>query len=393
VGLFRTAWLLLGVGALLLVTLELLMRAYRETRANNVNVRVHADGYDGAPWVKEYFQELARSDNYRWESYVYWRHVPLQGKYIHVNARGLRETWCGDSNTHTGSHGPQGKLTIWVFGGSTVWGMGARDQHTIPSELCGVLSQRIKVPIEVVNFGEIGYVSTQEVIALLRELQRGRRPSVVIFCDGTNDTFAAFRSKTAGVPYGEQNRTGAFTILNATWNADLHTILSLAISRSAFCQLVPGFSSLPSGSANARDRESELPTDISERLAADVVRVYAANVQFIEALSRQAGFVALFYWQPVIFTKHHLTAYEQQQAQADRARRTFFLQVYEQMTRRTDISSEGQFYDLTPLFAEAQEPYFIDSLHLTETGNAIVAKQMAADISGILPERDRNRLP
>ena len=390
-GLLRTVWLMLGGCVLVLVTLELLMTAFRKTQASAGDGRAYADGYHGAPWVKEYFRELARSDTYRWEPYVYWRHTPLHGAYIHVNERGLRETTCGELDRH--ARAPEERLTIWVFGGSAIWGFGARDEHTIPSELCRSVAQAMNRRVEVVNFGETGYISTQEVIALLRELQRGQRPDLVVFCDGTNDTFAAFRNKTAGIPYGESNRTDAFKILNAAWNADIRTVLSLFLSRSEIRRFVPRLARSPYESMEAIDQERELPTDVSQRLATAVMQVYAANVRFVETLSRQSGFVALFYWQPVIFTKRHLTAYEQQRAEEHRARRAFFLQVHEQMKRHPDLAPNERFYDLTPLFAETKEPYFIDSLHVTETGNALVAKQMAADISRVFHAPERSRLP
>ena len=40
------------------------------------------------------------------------------------------------------------------------------------------------------NLGRRGFVSTQEVIYLMRELQAGRRPDVVVFYNGVNDAAA-----------------------------------------------------------------------------------------------------------------------------------------------------------------------------------------------------------
>ena len=45
--------------------------------------------------------------------------------------------------------------------------------------------------VEIRNLAEIGYVSTQEMIALVRELQSGYRPDLVLFYDGVNDTTSA----------------------------------------------------------------------------------------------------------------------------------------------------------------------------------------------------------
>jgi len=61
---------------------------------------------------------------------------------------------------------------LFAFGGSTMWGWGARDDYTIVSYLSKLLDEK-GYPAEVTNYGQLNYVSTQEVIALLRCIQRG----------------------------------------------------------------------------------------------------------------------------------------------------------------------------------------------------------------------------
>ena len=55
-----------------------------------------------------------------------------------------------------------------MFGGSTMWGTGARDACTIPSLLARALQGR-GMSLEIINFGETGYVRTQEVITSHRD--------------------------------------------------------------------------------------------------------------------------------------------------------------------------------------------------------------------------------
>jgi homoserine trans-succinylase len=59
------------------------------------------------------------------------------------------------------------------------------------------------------------------MILLIRELQRGCRPQIVIFYDGYNDTFSAFQSRIAGIPLNEHNRVAEFTILQSSRTRDL----------------------------------------------------------------------------------------------------------------------------------------------------------------------------
>ena len=96
------------------------------------------------------------------------------------------------------------------------------------------------MPVEVRNLSELGYVSTQEVIGLYRELQEGYRPDVVIFYDGVNDTTSAVLSGQAGVTTNEINRHDEFNLLpiagqarRAPWPASFWLTRALFGSRRA----------------------------------------------------------------------------------------------------------------------------------------------------------------
>jgi hypothetical protein len=58
----------------------------------------------------------------------------------------------------------------------------------------------------------MGWVSTQSVIMLLRQLQHGNIPDVVVFYDGVNDTYAAYQQGFAGWPQNELNRVTEFNV-------------------------------------------------------------------------------------------------------------------------------------------------------------------------------------
>ena len=97
-----------------------------------------------------------------------------------------------------------------MLGGSSLWGFGA---GTIARSLrWSPASSTSGYRVEVRNLAEIGYVSTQEVVALVRELQAGYRPDLVIFYDGVNDTTSALLEGEAGVTTNERNRRAEFNI-------------------------------------------------------------------------------------------------------------------------------------------------------------------------------------
>lgn len=73
--------------------------------------------------------------------------------------------------------------SVWFLGGSTMWGTGTPDDMTIPSYFAKFTKEK------VLNLGESGYSSFQELINLQLMLLKGYKPNRVIFYDGQNDGY------------------------------------------------------------------------------------------------------------------------------------------------------------------------------------------------------------
>lgn len=71
---------------------------------------------------------------------------------------------------------------VWVFGGSTTFGQGVKDDETISSFL-----NRLDTSNTYINFGVHAYHQTNEIEKMLLLLKKGYKPSRVIFIDGLND--------------------------------------------------------------------------------------------------------------------------------------------------------------------------------------------------------------
>jgi len=89
----RTGWLLLGVILILIVLCEAGLRLALtardrlldlQTAHRMVEVRAGVDAYQGAAWIREYTRELDTSYRFVWQSYVYWRRSPYQGRYVNT---------------------------------------------------------------------------------------------------------------------------------------------------------------------------------------------------------------------------------------------------------------------------------------------------------------------
>jgi len=178
------------------------------------------DSDDTTHWMFEYYAEFRIVEKSSvWTPYAYARSIPFEGKYINVNKDGLRVTWNESVVDHADDQPP---VRVFIFGGSTMWGWGARDDYTIASYLSKILHGQ-GYQVEVTNYGQMGYVNTQEIITLLRYLQRGEVPDIVLFYDGLNDVASANHNRAAGLSRNESVRAEDFNFsrrmddLTETW--------------------------------------------------------------------------------------------------------------------------------------------------------------------------------
>src|SRR5262247_740272 len=210
----RDVWMILGIALIMFVALEAVItlgfyiRGFWHPPA--ANFRIKADTYSDTEWASKYYkeiEEIERGRTLRWQPYVYWRRTPRRGEYINIGPDGLRKT----VNVSM-SEGVSHPIKVFMFGGSTMWGLGAGDDSTIPSVFANEAKNK-GINCEVVNFGQYAYVSTQEVIELTLQLQKGNIPDVVIFYDGVNDTFSGFQLSAPGLPHDEIRREKEFCLL------------------------------------------------------------------------------------------------------------------------------------------------------------------------------------
>ncbi len=347
------------------------------------DTRLMADAYGQAAWVRDYWNDFHRSrDDMRWNSYVYWRRQPRQSRYINVDERGIRATPTSATN---------GTVRIFMFGGSTMWGSGARDEFTIPSILARELDRQ-GIQAAVTNYGETGWVSTQEVIALELELRQGRRPDVVVFYDGINDTYTAFQQGIAGIPQNEFNRVSEFNFLNKPVKERARLVAKDAALRLSTRRLFDALRPDSGKGLGVQLDETAPGFALDEagtaRLARQVVDTYASNVELVRALGEHYRFKSFFYWQPAVADKPHLTEYEKTLSIEMQPIERFFRQTNQALRdRQHDKPEPTRVRDLTGVFAEVSAPMFVDRFHLGETGNEVIAKQMVPDVLAGLADR------
>ena len=174
-------WTLVLVFTLILYTLICFMfRGLLNSQENSVNlgfdsnvIRATYPNYQNETfdYARTIFEEYsAPSTEYR--SFIAFRRKAFSGEVVTIDTRGFRESINHRIND-----------SIWFLGGSTMWGTGADDARTIPSYFAD------KTGEQVLNLGESGFHSLQELIQIQLLLSEGFSPKEVIFYDGVNDGY------------------------------------------------------------------------------------------------------------------------------------------------------------------------------------------------------------
>jgi len=348
------------------ITLGVLLLLLGEV-ASFVYLRLDPDPlpYSGLHLPADYARELEQSRVQQYLPFVEWRRSPYQGRFISVDSQGVRQTL----NSHCED---EKNLVVWMFGDSALWGTGSTDAETIPSQLVKVYEDAGQKTC-VKNYGEAAWISTQGVIQLLLKLKPpDRKPDIVIFYDGTNDTLMPTEGATppgAHLGYKRFRRLWAnaqtedepsFRFLSRT-----NTALALdRISTKLYEIRHPG-------------ARPNLPQEWAKVAAQQTIDNYQQNLQLVDSLAQTYGFRPFYFWYPTSTVgRKPLTAEEQVYVTAAMTEGSRELQV----TRATYALCENlrrpRFEYLGNLLDGLPQRLYVDVSHLTPEGNRLVAEHI-----------------
>src|SRR5207237_9858558 len=128
----------------------------------------------------------------------------------------------------------------------------------------------------------------------------------------------------------------------------------------------------------------------TEALAADVVKVYSSNLEFVSAIAKEFGIAVQFYWQPSVFTKMSPTQAETAIIEATKDFAAFYRQAQGEMRKNHRLAGRSDFRDISNILDGHTETAFIDTVHVTELVNKLVAREIVAGLTDIL-ERSGSR--
>ena len=334
-----------------------------------VDRRILCAPFRDQAWAEEYWREYNNSGN-EYRPFILWDRKKFSGRWINVNDNGVRRTW---NPVFPVGVNPR---IVYVFGGSTVWGTGARDDYTIPSQLSRLLNES-QPGYRVTNYGETAYTFPQELVQLVLLLRDGARPNYVVFYDGFNDVYAAYQS---GRVRDHQNYD--ITARRMEGREEKKTMvdrISREVSRFMIVRTLSHLVGQGLGGGQGGDNlfgeiAAKYPEAKLETLAGAVVRNYEKSMDLLEHLSRAYGFEYLCLWQPCLFTESRVLPDEEgcDERAKDRALASLYRQAHQDLGRITD----AHFHDITDALKGRTVPVYMDACHISEEGNRLVAERI-----------------
>ena len=290
--------------------------------------------HEDEPWAPEHFGDMTQVP-YSPDFFLGIRVSDFVSETVNV-AEGRRVSYTPEDP----------ELTVWFFGGSTMFGIGQRDDHTLPSVVAKT-AEADGISIRALNFGVTGYVNWQATERFEQALTSGlERPDLVVFYDGVND----WRLGSYRVDMGQREVSRIDRL--STSDEERQRIFEENGSPE---EMSPG--------AERQDLEIALAAD-QYRRGADVARRLGADVDV----------PVVHIWQPSPFAK------ERNPVDAPLWERVDFDPEWMEgsTARYLRIAEESGVdpIDLTRVLDDVDVPIYFDSSHTNELGARIIGEAM-----------------
>jgi lysophospholipase L1-like esterase len=304
-------------------------------------------------------QKRVAGYDYEYLPYVIWRVAPSKGSQF-----GTDDGWRRTTNSSCGD----GAFTIWMFGGSGLWGNYNRDHETIASSLAKYYEDSGE-HVCVRNYGQRGWTNTQEVIQLMLELKRvPKAPDLVLFYDGTVDAAVAYESNGSDVHQGYARFKQKFE----SWGPGHEAGFSYLGSTNTYLALRWLAERLHSDPVAPPPSLSE--ADISS-IARRTLDNYSQNRRIVSALAARYHFRYVFLVEPFLLTADKpLSAAES--AMVRRRRQDDGTKVVRAIYAAFRARQEHDFVYLGDVFRGRSEQLFTDPQHLGATGSQLMASSI-----------------
>lgn len=359
---------LVAIAALLEIISWAGWSVYRRSHPEPYRNEAASPTFTGDAWAPDFWSEESARVQVKKEYVPFrlWGVMPWHGKYVN-NDESETGIWRRTSNPSSGQCAGKHTVSVWMFGGSAVYGAGVPDWATLPSQLSRDLNSAATDCVVVSNFGVEGYTTNQELISLVEQLKASRHPDLVIFYDGIND------SATADPPQGPLRAHYSYQTIKTRIEGSMGERLVELLRRSYAVQTV----ALMLAVVHRRPASALSGSDLKQQAAA-VLDNYEANLQVVRALGKAYAFRTRCFWQPSLYYgQKPLVPFEKSEIDASGKdpRDATIRAAYEEAEQRSLKSRDFVF--LGHVFDSVPDPIYIDQVHLGPQGNNLVAQALA----------------
>jgi lysophospholipase L1-like esterase len=390
-------WLVgIGLAVVLVLLLEGCFRAYEQVFgsisqpaevSSEANLDTAIPGAGDVPWVPAYRAEFEALEA-QWTPFVYWRRKQFSGRFINIDERGVRKTLPPPGSPD---------IRLFLLGGSTAWGTGARDEYTIASDIVTSMAGK-GISAEVTNFGESGYIARQDATLALAQLQQNNIPDVAVFYWGYNDVYSTWQTGYVGLPLNERGRIAEFEFgRSARWSLPPGAAFVSLVYDTALGSRLLSWWGVPDaefGTGEVKTSSLGKYTDANMVLTTypgkgphAVAGYFGTMMTYVQHLAKLYDMRVVFVWQPVPYLKRPLCTYEKEYLDRFMHNRRDLVSFYH--TVDDDVRQLGkEFGDnlliLSDLFEGHNECVFSDYVHTTEEANRAIAEQIAQRVAALI---------
>lgn len=251
------------------------------------------------------------------------------------------------------------RATVWIYGASTVFGLGQRDEHTIASELAR-LAWDEGISLEVSNRGVPAEQHAREANRLRWDLAHEAAPDLVLFYDGASELVTA--------SWMDEQRLADGSMVQEPLSEGLFAVPSIReaidAARGASGEPPP----LPDGM-----RVPE-PARVGPRSPEAVGELAAARYERARSISSDLAAIhdldVRWYWQPTRLTRPTVEGEPTTEFDDE-------LRLASEAARR---ALADEVVDLADVLDEVREPVYSDDVHHNELGARRIAEAIWADI-------------
>jgi lysophospholipase L1-like esterase len=309
------------------------------------------------------FREFSQLET-RYVPYLVWRRAPFSGETTTVGENGDRI-----HPLPTGA--PLGDVRL--FGGSTMWGKGVDDAHSIPAQL-----QMTEPRFRVYNHGESAFVSRQGLERLINAVNQDEPLDAAVTYDGCNDFYTLCREDTSINGHShESDVTRRLRPPSYAANALFGTLRELIF-------YAWGRSLKAAGPPSRCQNDPEG--------AANVARTLINNWKIAKAISDANGIEFHAILQPVAAVGSANLQHLDYLADDEHSRSIDYRKTYPLVQQWIRAEGGGWAHDFTDAF-DGEELLYIDGCHVNARGNEIIAGRIAGVLGPRLRQIETTRGP